>query len=522
LNEDPAAQNYDPEVKIIRSMFNGSLGPKLTPVVPMDWEGLNPSLRFWSVAATNVRGDHPLNMSAAMLPFTAYLLTQDPKYKDWVLDYIGAWRDRTEENGGNIPSNIGLDGTIGGEWGGKWYCGVWGWTGEGERNYVFRGPPEGFDVALLLSGDPSYTQAMRHQIDNIFAAKRVVDGKVLVPHLYDDEGWGGYGEISQGTLHVQRGNSSGTQGNLVNILVDLYMTSMLPSDLDRIPILPGDISPQRQGRDTPPGTDWINYIKGNDPDYPLRALQAALAELRENAVPSGGGDSAVSSAGAFGVGSATGWLGISGQAYPSSISIASLEQLPPMRPGIGGCVSKNARPLTTTDPAAVSAAAAAARSGRAVPAGLRGGGATSSAGLGGDGSLPVAALVHLTMGGPNPGGESHGPLPLHVQVRHFDPENQRPGLPEDVGALVEHFDAESVTLTLVNANPLHQRTVTVQMGAYGEHTATDVTVRGQVTFVNSPWFNVRLAPGSGETLTIGVRRYTNMPTAAFPWDGPTR
>jgi hypothetical protein len=37
--------------------------------------------------------------------------------------------------------------------------------------------------------------------------------------------------------------------------------------------------------------------------------------------------------------------------------------------------------------------------------------------------------------------------------------------------------------------------------------------------VNGPWFNVLLAPGSGETLTIGVRRYANMPTAAFPWDG---
>ncbi|UCC25472.1 MAG: hypothetical protein JSU98_17375, partial [Gemmatimonadales bacterium] len=281
LNEDPAAPNYDPETKIIRSLFNGSLGPRLTPVGPVDWEGLNPSLRFWSVAATDVRGDHPLNMAAAMVPFTAFLLTQDEKYRDWVLDYIGAWRDRTEQNGGNIPSNIGLDGTIGGEWGGKWYCGVWGWTGEGERNYVFRGPPEGFDVALLLSrGDPSYTQAMRHQIDNIFAAAKVVDGKVLVPHLYDDEGWGGYGEISQGTLHVQRGNGSGTQGNLVNILVDLYMTSMRPNDLERIPILPGDISPQRHGRDTPPGTDWIHYIKGNDPDFPMRALESALAELR--------------------------------------------------------------------------------------------------------------------------------------------------------------------------------------------------------------------------------------------------
>jgi len=454
LNEDPAAQNYDPEVKIIRSMFNGSLGPKLTPVVPMDWEGLNPSLRFWSVAATDVRGDHPLNMAAAMLPFTAYLLTHDAKYKDWVLDYIGAWRDRTEKNGGNIPSNIGLDGTIGGEWGGKWYCGVWGWTGEGERNYVFRGPPEGFDVALLLSGDQSYTQAMRHQIDNIFAAKKVVDGKILVPHLYDDKGWGGYGEMSQGTLYVQRGNGSGTQGNLVNILVDLYMTSMLPADLERIPILPGDISPQRHGTDTPPGTDWINYIKGNDADYPLRALQAALAELRAKAVPSRG-------PGNVGAGSSAGWLAVSGQAYPSTISMASLEKLPPMRPGLGGCVPKNGKLLTTTSPAAVSAAAAAGRRGGAGAAGGRGGGDNGPVNIGGNGSIPVSALVHLTMGGPDPGGESHGPLPLNVQVRHFDPENKRPGLPEDVGALVEHFDANSVTLTADHSRqrPMVQRAV---------------------------------------------------------------
>ncbi|HSM04527.1 MAG TPA: hypothetical protein VK858_07885 [Longimicrobiales bacterium] len=521
LNEDPAAQNYDPETKVIRSLFNGSLGPRLTPVTPTDWEGLNPSLRFWSVAATDVSGDHPLNMAAAMLPFTAYLLTQDEKYRDWVLEYIGAWRDRTEENGGNIPSNIGLDGTIGGGWGGKWYCGVWGWTGEGERNYVFRGPPEGFDVALLLSGDPSYTQAMRHQIDNLFAAQKVVDGKVLVPHLYDDRGWGGYAEMSEGTRYVQRGNGSGTQGNLVNVLVDLYMTSLRPDDLERIPILPDDRSPQRPGTDTPPGTTWINYIKGNDPGYPMRALEAALAELRAKAVPSGGDGPTAARAPAR---SSGGWLGVDDQAYPSSISMASLDELPPMREGLGGCVPENGRRLTATSPAAVSVAAAATGAGPRGPASPAptGGGGGGTDDVGGNGSIPIAALVQLTMGGPNPGGESHGPLPLNVQVRHFDPQNRRPGLPEDVGALVEHFDASSVTLTLVNANPLRERTVTVQMGAYGEHAATEVRVGDRTIAVDGPWFDVRLLPGSGATLTIGVRRYANMPTAAFPWDRAAR
>ena len=31
------------------------------------------------------------------------------------------------DNGGIIPTNIGLDGTIGGACGGKWYGGVYGW-----------------------------------------------------------------------------------------------------------------------------------------------------------------------------------------------------------------------------------------------------------------------------------------------------------------------------------------------------------------------------------------------------------
>jgi hypothetical protein len=125
------------------------------------------------------------------------------------------------------------------------------------------------------------------------------------------------------------------------------------------------------------------------------------------------------------------------------------------------------------------------------------------------------------MGGPDPGGSTHGPLPLNVQVRHFDPDRMRAGLPEDVGALVERFSADSVTLTLVNSHPFREKNVTVQMGAYGEHTATSVTVGETVTPVNAPSFTVKLAPGSGDTLTIGIRRYANQPTLAFPV-GPDR
>jgi hypothetical protein len=175
LNEDPDAPNYDAKLKIIRSLFNGSHGPKLTDLTQEDWNGRvlpgqKPSTRF--LKATNVRGDHPLNLAATNLALHAYMVTHEDKYRDWLLEYVDAWKERIAANGGNIPSNIGLDGAIGGEWGGRWYGGVFGWNSpdEGVRNYVLRGPPEAFGNALLLSGDQSYTQVLRRQLDNLYAA----------------------------------------------------------------------------------------------------------------------------------------------------------------------------------------------------------------------------------------------------------------------------------------------------------------------------------------------------------------
>ncbi len=35
--------------------------------------------------------------------------------------------------------------------------------------------------------------------------------------------------------------------------------------------------------------------------------------------------------------------------------------------------------------------------------------------------------------------------------------------------------------------------------------------------VDGPHLTVRLAPGAGVRLTLGMKRYTNQPTFAFPW-----
>jgi hypothetical protein len=264
LNEDPAAPNYDPKLKIIRSLFNGSKGPVTRPVTPVDWDGdENPKRAARFSTSSNIRGDHPLNLLATTLATQAYLLTHEAKYKRWVLEYVDAWRARAAANGGNFPSNIGLDGKIGGEWGGKWYGGIFGWNSpdDGRRNYVLRGIPAAFGQAAMLSGNMDYIAPIRRQVDNIFAAARTENGQTLLPHYYGESGgkvgWYGYKE---GEFFP-----TGALGNLSETTVELYLWSLNPADLNRILPSPPDRR-SIQG--------WIEFLQGTRSSYPLEALRA--------------------------------------------------------------------------------------------------------------------------------------------------------------------------------------------------------------------------------------------------------
>lgn len=251
--EDKEAKNYDPEHKIIRSLHNGSRGPKITDATVYDWggeavPGHPENLERYKTAA-NIKGDHPINMSAATLAMNAYMLTGEKKYRDWLLDYIGAWRDRVIANGGNIPTNIGLDGKIGGEWGGKWYGGTFGWNFSApdvRRNYYMRGARIAFGEAFMLTSDPSFVEPLSRQLANLFAAKKVENGRVLIPNKYGDNGWWGY--MPNYHQDVQR---------------DIYFWLMKPNDLEPIASDP-----------------WLSYLEGKNPGYPETALRAALERVR--------------------------------------------------------------------------------------------------------------------------------------------------------------------------------------------------------------------------------------------------
>ena len=128
------------------------------------------------------------------------------------------------------------------------------------------------------------------------------------------------------------------------------------------------------------------------------------------------------------------------------------------------------------------------------------------------------ALVQLTCGGPQI--IYHGGL-LHVRLRYFDAKERRPGLPEDVAALVGAVDAEGVSVSLVNTSTNHERRVLLQAGAFGEHRWTSVRDRTNgadaPVDLDGPYVDVVLPPGRHLDLRLDMQRYVNQPSYRQPW-----
>lgn len=271
MNEDPDAPNYDAQHKIIRSLFNGSRGPLLRKATAVDWAGdpievgnrfrLGHGERSYDEMLAHFKdyndiiGDHPQNLSATTLALNAYMLAHEDKYKRWLLEYVDAWRERTIQNGGIIPTNVGLDGRIGGAAEGKWYGGVYGWgftvtvpqTGlPAHRNTHYLGQI-GFGNAFLLTGDDKYLAPWRNMIETINSQGKMIDGRMQYPHMFGDRGWYDF---------QPRKYDHGA--------FDLWYWSMSDTDRRRLP-----------------ETGWLAYLAGKDPQFPESSLRNDFAELRK-------------------------------------------------------------------------------------------------------------------------------------------------------------------------------------------------------------------------------------------------
>ncbi len=127
----------------------------------------------------------------------------------------------------------------------------------------------------------------------------------------------------------------------------------------------------------------------------------------------------------------------------------------------------------------------------------------------------VESLIQLALGGLHPGRSGSA---LFCRLRYFDPISKRAGFPEGVAALIDEMTDDQVSVTLVNVNQLEARRVVVQAGGYAEHRFTSAKLGDKTLPLDSPNLTVELAPGSGARLTLGMKRYVNKPTMAFPWN----
>ncbi len=482
MGEDPEVDNFDTELKLIKSPHNGSTGP-CPQHFPTDgtWTQEGYGLPFWDIdGATSVSaiysdpeamkrigkakhdrdklGDTPVNLASTSLMANAFLYTGDQKYKSWIKDYFVAWEERTKENGGIIPDNIGLSGKIGEYNEGRWFGGNYGWVWPHGFETIGAALAIASENMTLLGHDTSYLGLFRSQIDELMKRGKHGDNALYVPHKYWSPETVNYDPWER--LSVLR-NADGTQyqedGWFEYMIMDpafgghLWSASMAVDDLERIKKLRREnldgwnnlsLYKVRQKDQSGHEYPWIAYLQGEYESYPVEKLNDSLR-----------------------------------QAYDRMTFMREDTQAP---------MTFSDSYLQSRNP------------------------------------VNVEGLIQLTLGGPIP--VYNGGL-LMTRVRYFDNVRKRPGLPADVAALVKKLEDNRTVIELVNLSPIDTREVVVQGGAFGEHSFTTVKfnacVNGedslQTSEVNGKAFVVKLDPGATVTLDAATERFVNEPTYAFPW-----
>ena len=488
MNEDQESSgNYDPEYKIIPSIATGSKGimenfgasymlnyghASLHPIVKdleRNWEK-NPQRKEEIYKLYNEivnRCDVPVNLSATGLVTNAYLYTGEEKYKKWVLEYVDAWMEYIEENNGILPDNIGQTGKIGEYREGQWWGGFFGWTGRYSIHMIFQSLSVAAECAYMLSHDPKYLDLLRSQIDVLLDNARTTKKEKQMLVPYKH---GPDGWFSYRPFRIYD-------------LAHLWHTSMNPEDWKRIEKV-------RKGHKFYPlaysgawGQNMLNALdtKSYKPEKPFDW----------NYVP-GEGDRNIDFPTEY---ARLMYYAGENPDWPLKIMQADyrevVRRMEFMRNDTRDIHEIRADDLYPNNP------------------------------------VITKGLTQVTMGAPQT--IYNGGL-LRARVRYFNSDCTRPGLPEDVAALVEGLEADRTVVQLVNLSVMHTRRLIVQAGAFGEHEFTEVKftelskdVNGKVVMseksipVNKKYFEVELPPATSIRLDIGTRRFVNKPSYDFPW-----
>jgi hypothetical protein len=316
LYVDPGYGNYDPARRIIRRPHNGSDagraglfdGPhypwinreEMSYGFPLDWlvpagapvpeRDQDPRLTTEMNARLGM-GDTAVNLAATGLVLNAWILTGDPRYRGWIEQYVGGWRERAIANDGILPDNVGPDGVVGSQLDGRWYGGHYGWSWPHGWYSVGSAAGVAALAAATVSGDDGYLDLVRPAIDALIAHGKVMavtesDSSIsskwypqlgpavgvptlLVPFRYSDRGWFDYNPM------------------LTSVPMALWHHANDPADRQRLADLRERSgydwrtvrsfrSKEEAGHEEP----WFTFLAGDNPGYPEKILAAAQAQAR--------------------------------------------------------------------------------------------------------------------------------------------------------------------------------------------------------------------------------------------------
>jgi len=484
--KDKEAHNYDRAKKAMLSPLTGSRGPRQV-VTHEDWETHRTVLDDYLAPYEDIvktdfstmrchwsdpevyddlikkmnermnRGDVPLNLNSTSLLTHAYMYSGDGDLKQTVLEYLEAWMDRKDANGGIMPDNIGTSGKIGEFNDGKWWGGYYGWRWPHGFMTIMEPITNAAMNAVLLTGDYKYLDLPRSQFDLIWSLRKEVDGQIKVPHRHFDAGWADYRLPS------------------ARHMIYLWTSSMAQEDLDRILALPRDNNwdaiyiPGVSGGEKGTGRDtkhyiantlpWFQFVQGHLPNYPVEILKANLELIKI--------------------------------------------QLRKMRSNTG-----NPRNWDSYDPATAD---------EVVGLDLRVPGYNIHAW---QEFNPVyfEGLGQMVFGGPM--HISHGGL-QHGKVRFFDGKLQRPGLPPDVAVIVDGMNATTLSMQVANigadAQELFIQAGTFAEHRFESVVITGADGAISELVISDKWFALDLVGGAVASLKFVISRYVNDPSYETPW-----
>ncbi|SHI44705.1 hypothetical protein [Streptomyces sp. 3214.6] len=316
LYVDPAKGNYDPEHRVITrphngsdpdrtGLFDGDVYPWLlkeaqTYGFPLDWipeaDGgpfpLSADPRLGAQMRDRMGvGDTAVNLAAAGLVLNAWILSGEERYRDWIVDYVGAWLERTEANGGLVPDNAGPDGVVGSLLEGRWYGGHYGWSWPHGWHSVGHAACVAALAAATVTGDDDCLSMVATSLDALIGRGRVM------PHTEADSSLPSKWAVELGpdihtpTLHVpfRRNDAGWFDHNPVTAPVPVALWHHTAAGADRAR-LEGlreadgidwrTVRPFRSKEESGHEKAWFAFLAGDDPGYPERILATAQAQVR--------------------------------------------------------------------------------------------------------------------------------------------------------------------------------------------------------------------------------------------------